>query len=77
MGMYDIVYFPCPTCGARVEDQFKGGECSLRCIPISDAPADVLSGLDLVGTCGTCNNSYRLVITRRFVVETRVHVERA
>lgn len=73
--MYDIVYFPCPACGERVEDQPKSGDCTLRCMALVEAPPDVLRGLDLTGACPHCSRAYRLVITIRVVEEVRVHVE--
>lgn len=76
MGMYDTVHFPCPTCGKRIEDQSKSGDCVLRYTALAETPADVLRGLDVAGYCPNCSAAYRLVITTRIVEEVHARVER-
>ena len=77
MGMFDTVYFSCPACGERIEDQSKSGSCMLRYTSLAETPADVLRGLDPEGYCPRCACAYRLVITTRVVEEVHARVERA
>ena len=58
MGVYDIVFVPCPRCGDRVEAQSKGGDCILARYRLEDAPDDVLSNVNrhapfVCENCGT------------------------
>jgi hypothetical protein len=61
MGMYDTVYFHCPTCGNRISTQSKGGPCELNEYHINDTPADVAGSLhETEFTCNACHARWKL-----------------
>lgn len=62
MGMFDIVWVPCPRCGERIEFQSKGGMCILHDYEFTDAPAEVL--MDLNGDEWRCTKCCALVRVR-------------
>lgn len=45
MGMFDSIYFTCPSCGEEIEDQSKGGDCVLAKYRADAVPIDVAGGI--------------------------------
>ena len=68
MGLFDVVWVPCPVCGKFEEFQSKSGPCLLDEYNMDDAPPSVLAGLgkhpEECKDCGT-----------RFGVDVYVSVE--
>ena len=62
MGMYDTVYYACPSCGERVEQKSKGGGCILDKLHLDDASIDVLSGIGTEYTCGHCGKRHAILL---------------
>lgn len=61
MGMFDSVWFNCPSCGERrsIEAQSKAGDCSLHDYETNNVPPKI--ALDIDGsavTCSKCNASF-------------------
>jgi transcription elongation factor Elf1 len=58
MGMFDYVYWDCPNCGHRNEEQSKSGECMLNSYDLIDAPISIQADFDCSYLyCGSCNKS--------------------
>lgn len=63
MGLFDSLYFNCPKCGQRLEEQTKNGPCVLDSFDIEQdiLPDWLMLDLDkTIGTCYTCNSPYMI-----------------
>ena len=61
MGMYDTVYFDCPSCGERLEEQSKAGSCKLHKYFQSSVPASVADSLiHSILVCGECDSRFTI-----------------
>lgn len=63
MGMYDVVWVPCPHCDERVEFQSKKGTCALIDYTLDDAPNSILN--DIAGrdkVCDKCGRLFSVVV---------------
>ena len=74
MGMYDTVYFTCPSCGKITEQQSKAGPCQLRQFDLKNAPLSIIADLNSDGKndrlyCNECG--IRLLIPVQFSVSVR------
>lgn len=61
MGMFDSVYFWCPKCGTRLEEQSKAGECRLWDYSANGVPEVIAQ--DIEGHpvfCGTCLKTFTI-----------------
>lgn len=68
MGMFDVVYFPCPACGQDAYIQSKAGPCSDSSFKYDDLGIPEAILLDVVGEyayCYSCQNRFRVVRTLR------------
>ncbi len=65
MGMYDIVFVPCPTCGERGEFQSKSGDCTLETYELDEAPDDVLRDVNRHAPlrCHVCGTRYAVEVS--------------
>jgi uncharacterized Zn finger protein len=74
MGMYDSVNLNCPNCGADYEAQSKGGDCSLSCYNLNEAPADVLSDVNRHAPfeCEECGCVFKVEL-KIFAIERRIN----
>lgn len=68
MGLFDRVEVPCPECGAKNDFQSKGGDCSMHCYTLENAPDDVMSDVNRHApiSCRHCETPY-LVVNRKAV----------
>jgi len=46
MGMYDTVYFNCPSCGATLSEQSKAGACALESHWADDVPRAIAEAIN-------------------------------
>ena len=62
MGMFDIVFVPCPKCGRKEEFQTKGGDCILGRYTLKNAPKDVMSDINRHApyTCSKCGTKFKV-----------------
>ena len=75
MGMYDEVMVVCPHCGNNIEMQSRSGKCTLHRYSSSNAPYDVLKGLEGDSFyCDSCGLSGKLTIVPVPVVKYLVAV---
>lgn len=61
MGMFDIVYFKCPSCDGEIEAQSKAGECCLLNFNQNDVPPGIAG--DINGStiwCQSCNKAWQI-----------------
>lgn len=65
MGMFDTVFFKCPTCNAELEEQTKSGECLLRRYHQSSVPVVAVSGLDNKIYCDNCQSQFKVNFPER------------
>ena len=74
MGLFDSLYFPCPRCGERINEQTKNGPCLLEDFNIEDElPEWLMLDLDnTVGTCYKCNAPYKIDFGVRITVSRKV-----
>jgi len=66
MGCFDTVIFKCPECGAKLEEQSKGGKCCMGEFPASAVPFGVAD--DLLGKVIVCNEC-----CTEWAIETMYH----
>ncbi len=65
MGMFDSVYFPCPTprCTNDIEVQSKAGECVLASYSPDEVPVEI--AIDIGGESAWCNKCERTFTVAR------------
>jgi hypothetical protein len=64
MGCYNEIIFKCPNCNSFIEEQSKGGDCSLSTYAASEAPlADIAYLEDNKVFCSSCK--------KRFIVKIK------
>jgi hypothetical protein len=63
MGCYETVTFKCPSCGAELSAQSKGGPCEMSEYPHYSVPLDVATDANRHApiTCD-CGKSWRFAI---------------
>ena len=59
MGLFDSVWFKCPSCGNEIEAQSKGGECYMRNYRASSVPIDVALDAEIYEPC-KCGKKYKI-----------------
>ncbi len=65
MGMFDTVWFKCPTCGGAVEQQSKAGDCELQTIPASEVPAEIAASIEgEYISCRACGEHFKIRVAR-------------
>ena len=72
MGCYNTIYFNCPYCNNRMEEQSKSGTCNLLTYSIYTAPIDDLGILDSATyTCDKCKKTFSIKLSARvdFILE--------
>jgi len=62
MGMYDIIWVPCPKCGNEIELQSKSGRRCLDEYTLETVPNDVLTGINSLSPymCESCNTKFSI-----------------
>lgn len=62
MRMYDTIYVPCPSCGAKIAAQSKSGDCTLAEYELDEAPSDVLLDVNRHAPfeCGECHRLFKV-----------------
>lgn len=61
MGMFDSVWFPCPStgCDGTIEVQSKAGECFMASFSPDDVPVEIAADIaGDIGSCSTCGGIY-------------------
>ena len=71
MGMFDTVYFKCPKCQHRIEEQSKSGPCMLKDYDIDDAPFTVVAGLLGPTWCNNCKAPLIIEMIQKPVFKVR------
>lgn len=71
MGMFDSVYFTCPSCGSQLEEQSKSGLCLLQNYHQSSVPVEVISGMDTVIFCYHCFKKWKIMYPERISLTLR------
>ncbi len=58
MGMYDRILAECPKCSSEVEFQSKTGPCILSIFKLTEAPPDVMEGVNSCSplSCDKCGS---------------------
>ncbi len=62
MGMFDSVYFKCPSCGETIEEQSKVGDCMLFTFDQSEVPLAIAESI--AGTkvyCDGCKEYFMIL----------------
>lgn len=63
MGMYDIIVFSCPFCGAQIEEQTKADLCELRRYYLGNIPPAAAGSLhNQTGWCSVCERKYKIIV---------------
>ena len=64
MGMYDIVWVPCPKCGTKHECQSKSGPSGLEEFEMDAAPLQVMAGINDLSPyrCQECGSYFKVEI---------------
>jgi transcription elongation factor Elf1 len=66
MGMFDRVFFTCPNCNARIEEQSKAGTCALLEFNEKEVPIAIAG--DIKGNtvyCHNCDDSFVIMLAGR------------
>ena len=62
MGMYDSVFFNCPTCGDKIEFQSKSGVCDLKRYKHTSVPAEVAEDMNSRTNTYPCDCGAKLLL---------------
>jgi len=61
MGCYNTLIFKCPSCGSDIEEQSKGGSCTLSTYEAIEAPlGDLVYVEDEIIYCDKCKRKYQI-----------------
>ncbi len=75
MGMFDSVWFKCPSCDGAVEQQSKAGVCELQDIPASEVPAEIAASIDgEYVSCLACGESFKIRVARPTLASVRMEL---
>ncbi len=61
--MFDYIYYNCPHCNKRIEDQSKAGDCNLNQYDLENAPPEVLRSVTGDHTCPACDEVFTIEST--------------
>ena len=63
MGMFDSVWFKCPSCGEQFEEQSKSGRYCLDSYDSDSVPPAIAASLDgSIAKCHNCEDEYEIKV---------------